>query len=117
METIKDLSLLSGVSGDEGRVREYIQKRLAGHCQMRVDALGNLICEKQGAKRAPHRLMVEAHMDEVGFLVTGITETGMLRFDEVGGIDPRVLVSKRVGAVSSAWAYSAPRGQALPAVA
>ena len=96
METIKDLSLLSGVSGDEGRVREYIQKRLAGHCQMRVDALGNLICEKQGAKRAPHRLMVEAHMDEVGFLVTGITETGMLRFDEVGGIDPRVVIGKPV---------------------
>ena len=96
METIKDLSLLSGVSGDEGRVREYLQKRLAGHCQMRVDALGNLICEKQGAKRAPHRLMVEAHMDEVGFLVTGITETGMLRFDEVGGIDPRVVIGKPV---------------------
>lgn len=96
LKLIADLSQISGISGDECAVRGYIQKQVAGHCETRVDALGNLICEKKGAKAPAHRLMVEAHMDEVGFLVTSITESGMLRFDTVGGIDARVIIGKPV---------------------
>ncbi|MBC8570298.1 M42 family metallopeptidase [Zongyangia hominis] len=96
MRLIKDLSQIGGVSGDEGAVRAYIRGQLEGHCDMRTDALGNLICKKKGAKAPAHRLMVEAHMDEVGFIVTGITESGMLRFDTVGGIDARVIIGKPV---------------------
>lgn len=83
-----------GISGDEGRVRARIQKELEGYCEMHTDPLGNLIAVKAG--RAPkQKIALFAHMDEVGLLVTHITEQGLLRFEAIG-IDPRVLHGRRV---------------------
>ena len=63
---------------------------------VRVDAMGNLIVFKRGAKSAGNKLMLCAHMDEVGLIVKSVTDEGYLKFGCVGGIDRRVLLGKRV---------------------
>ena len=96
-QLLQELCSLSGISGQEGAVRALLQERLAPYAsQMHTDALGNLIVEKQGRERAKVKLMLSAHMDEVGLVVTHITEDGLLKFACVGGIDPRVLCGKQV---------------------
>lgn len=96
-ETLKTLCSLRGPSSGEEEVRDYLKHRLEGYVDsMRVDALGNLICFKKGKKTAPNKLMVCAHMDEVGLMVKNITDEGYLKFDTVGGIDRRVLIGKPV---------------------
>jgi putative aminopeptidase FrvX len=96
-ETVKALCALSGVSSCEDQVRAYLEERLGPHVdEIRTDVLGNLIVVKRGKKPAPHQLMLCAHMDEVGLMVTRITTEGYLKFDTVGGIDRRVLLGKRV---------------------
>lgn len=93
---LKELTHARGVSGNEKEIREKL-KALAEErgATCRVDRLGNLIAEKPGDAALP-RLLLAAHMDEVGMLVTGARDDGLLRYDTVGGIDPRVAVSKRV---------------------
>lgn len=93
---LEELCMLSGPSGDEGPVRERILQLLEGYADCTVDALGNILARKRGAQRAACQLMVDAHMDEVGMIVTGVTAQGYLRFDTLGGIDPRVLLGRRV---------------------
>lgn len=95
-ESMKTLCGLPGVSGWEHRVRDEILARLAGKCDVQVDPLGNVLAFKKG-KRAPQkRVLLSAHMDEVGFIVTMIEESGLLRFAAVGGIDSRVVIGKAV---------------------
>lgn len=93
---LKQLCLLSGISGDEDRVRDFIISRIDGCCDYHVDALGNIIASKKGKKRPTKRLMLSAHMDEVGMIVTSIKEDGTLLFSEVGGIDARVILGRSV---------------------
>ncbi|MBC7256142.1 MAG: M42 family metallopeptidase [Chloroflexi bacterium] len=97
---LKELSEARGVSGHEKAVREVIQNAVKEYCdETRVDALGNLICLRRARRTAPHaprRVMIAAHMDEIGLIVTGINSDGTLRFAKVGGIDDRILLSKRV---------------------
>lgn len=95
-ELLKKLCQTPGVSGDEGRVREIILNEINGHAEITVDRLGNILAFKKGAKRPAVRLMLSAHMDEVGLIVTMVNDTGLLKFDTVGGIDPRVLLGRRV---------------------
>ena len=78
-------------------MRDYIKKRVAPYAdQVRVDAMGNLIVFKKGAKSAGNKLMLCAHMDEVGLIVRAVTDEGYLKFSCVGGIDRRVLLGKQV---------------------
>ncbi len=94
---LKALTDLPGVSGDETKVREFIFESIKDHCdEIVTDSIGNLICHKQGKHPFAKKVMVCAHMDEVGLIVSRITEDGFLKFKCVGGIDPRVLVSKKV---------------------
>ncbi|MBN1400730.1 MAG: M42 family metallopeptidase [Anaerolineae bacterium] len=97
---LKELSEARGVSGNEGAVRKLIQAELDGQVdEQRVDALGNLICVKRGTGDGstwPHKVMVAAHMDEVGFIINGFNGDGTLRFAQVGGLDDRILLSKAV---------------------
>jgi len=86
---------LPGVSGDESAVRDYIINHIMPH-DYTVDALGNVIVRVKGAKDIGKTVMLSAHMDEVGFIVTNITDEGYLRFTKVGEIDRRVIVGKRV---------------------
>ena len=97
VNTLKTLCLLSGVSSFEDEVRSYIRARVAPHADsIRVDAMGNLIVFKKGTKSTGNKLMLCAHMDEVGLMIRAITEDGYLKFSCVGGIDRRVLLGKRV---------------------
>lgn len=97
LDTMETLCCLDGVSGREDEVREYILERVMPFAdEIRTDAMGNLMVFKKGAARAKQCVMLAAHMDEVGLIITDITEDGYLRFDAVGGIDRRVLIGKRV---------------------
>ena len=99
MQTLRELCALDGPSGREEAVRAYILKRLADSkvpMQVRVDAMGNVLIEVTGRRRATRRVLFAAHMDEVALMVTGITEDGYLRFTTVGGIAPDVLFGQRV---------------------
>lgn len=96
-KTIEILTNLPGISGDEFRIREKILEMIEGHYETAfIDPLGSLIVTKKGKKTPRHKLMAEAHMDEVGFIITAYTETGMLHFAPVGGVDPRVALGRRV---------------------
>lgn len=92
---IKELTELNGVSGDEGEVREFLKNRIKPYAdEITVDSMGNLIALKRG--NPEKRVMISAHMDEVGFIISGITDKGFLEFKTVGGIDTRVIISKKV---------------------
>ncbi len=93
---LKRLTESRGVSGDEGEVRALIREEVVSLAdQVYVDRIGNLIAVKKGRK-LDKKVMLSAHMDEVGLIITGIGENGMLRFHTIGGMDERILVSKRV---------------------
>ena len=93
---LKALCALNGTSGREDAVREYLIGRIKDHCDYHVDALGNLICRVPGERRAKNKVLLSAHMDEVGFIITDVTAEGYLRFDAVGGIDKKVVCGKAV---------------------
>lgn len=97
IETLKTLCCLSGVSSWEDEVRDYIRQRVEPRVNsVRTDALGNLIVFKRGAKPTGNKLLLCAHMDEVGLIIKSVTEEGFLKFGCVGGIDQRILPGKEV---------------------
>ena len=97
LNTLKDLCRLNGVSGNEDEVRRYITVKAVNHAShLHADSIGNLIVFKKGAKSNGNRLMLCAHMDEVGVIVTRITDEGFLKFDFVGGVDRKVAIGKPV---------------------
>lgn len=95
-ELLKELCLINGTSGSENKVREFIISKIKDLCEYRTDALGNLICFKKGRKAPKKKLMICAHMDEVGFIVTSVRSDGTLAFDTVGGIDTSVIIGRQV---------------------
>lgn len=94
-EELKEICMLDGTSGDEGAVRDYILSHITAD-KVEVDNLGNIIVFKKGRSVPKNKVMLAAHMDEVGFMITDITEDGFLRFDAVGGVDPRVVLGRAV---------------------
>lgn len=93
---LEQLSNLPGVSGDEGKVRSFIKEKLKGsNMCVTTDTMGNLLVRKKGEQKGP-RVMISAHMDEVGLMLVDFEKSGHLRFKTVGSIDTRVLVAKRV---------------------
>ncbi len=97
LEMIKTLCAISGVSGDEGIVCDYIKSQISPYAtDIRKDVMGNLIVFKKGNKTPSKTLMLCAHMDEVGIIITGLSDDGYLKFDCVGGIDRRVIIGKTV---------------------
>lgn len=97
LDLLNKLCSMPGVSSDEGAVREYIIRRVerAG-ASAEIDSLGNVLAFKKGNKKADKKIMLCAHMDEVGLMITYIHDNGYLSFGAVGGIDPRVIIGKRV---------------------
>jgi len=94
---LKELTEIAGPSGNEEQVCNFIFDKVKVFCDEIVkDSIGNLICLKRGSGKNNKKVMVCAHMDEVGFIISRITSDGFLKFKSVGGIDPRVLVSKKV---------------------
>ncbi len=96
MKYLKELCLLNGISGDESDIRNYIISKISDKCTYSIDALGNIIALRKGKRTPEKKLMICAHMDEVGFIVTAINSDGTLLFDTVGGIDTSVISGKRV---------------------
>ncbi len=93
---IGKLSRLCGTSGDEQDIRKFIMSRLPSDSEVRTDNIGNLIVFRKGAKTPKNKVMICAHMDEVGFIITHITDDGRLKFAPVGGISPAVVFGRRV---------------------
>jgi len=95
---IKELSQIPGVSGNEHKVRDFIKEKLSlWGIKYYTDSLGNLYAFKEGEKNKEEKgLMLSAHMDEVGLMVSSIEKSGHLRFYKVGGINEKALVSKPV---------------------
>lgn len=92
---LKELTELSGVSGYEEKVREFIKEKIKDKVsQIEEDTIGNLIAKKDG--NTGKRLMLCAHMDEVGFIVSNIEDDGKLCIIPMGGIDPRTVIGKKV---------------------
>ncbi|MDR3288605.1 MAG: M42 family metallopeptidase [Peptococcaceae bacterium] len=93
---LKELTELNGVAGMEKPIREaLIQALEPSGCAWRIDKIGNLITSRNTLSTAP-RVMLSAHMDEVGLMITEIDADGTLKFRTVGVINPRLLVSKAV---------------------
>ncbi|MFX0065003.1 MAG: M42 family metallopeptidase [Candidatus Hermodarchaeota archaeon] len=94
-KTIKILQTLTeafGPAGFEDEVRESIKTQIRGYVdKMEVDGLGNLIAFRQGTDPEGPVLMLDAHMDEIGLMVTTVDPQGFLRFVPIGGWDPRIL--------------------------
>ena len=97
LEHLKALCQLNGISGREDAVQQYIIKQLeTWKLSYQVDPLGNILVEKDGQKPAKTKLMISAHMDEVGGIVTYVHEDGTLQFEPVGGIQPSVVIGRQV---------------------
>ncbi|SET36081.1 endoglucanase [Oceanobacillus limi] len=93
---LKELSAIHGPCGFEEDVAIYIAKQLRDKVDsLEIDGVGNLIATKKGSQEGP-KIVVAAHMDEVGFIVKKIEENGLLRFEKLGGHDDRILLSQRV---------------------
>ncbi|WP_161881061.1 M42 family metallopeptidase [Deinococcus alpinitundrae] len=101
LDRLLELSNLNGVPGREDAVREYVKRELSGLAdEVRTDAMGNLIAFRAGREpqegEVRERVMLSAHMDEIGFLVRHIDERGFLRVQALGGFDPRNLFARNV---------------------
>ncbi len=96
-ELLKLLTEVSGVSGDEKEVRLLIRDLIQDHVdEWHVDAMGNLLALKKGTGVFDLKVLLDAHMDEVGLIISGIDTNGGLRFEAVGGFDDRTLLGKVV---------------------
>ncbi len=96
LDLLERLCLADGISGREDKVRELIISEINGKCEYEIDPMGNILAFKKGKKRAEKKVMLSAHMDEVGFIVTYICENGFLKFTNVGGVDSKVTLGKTV---------------------
>lgn len=95
-ELLKMLSETNGVSGNENAVRDIIIEKIKDHAdEIHVDSMGNVIALKRGADESK-TFAVTANIDEPGFILSGITDKGYLKFKAVGTVDARKLVSKKV---------------------
>ena len=96
-ELIKELSDLRAISGYEYRVNKKIAEKFMPYAdEVRIDALGSVIAVKECGKPNAPKIMIEAHCDEIGMMVTSIDEQGYIAFAPIGGIDPKILPSMEV---------------------
>lgn len=92
---LKEICETPGVPGHEFHIRKYILQAIKPFVdKIEIDALGNVIALKKGKTRK--KLMISAHMDEIGFIVHHIDKEGFIRFRPLGGFDPKTLCSQRV---------------------
>lgn len=97
VETLAKFSQLDGPSGYEDPVRNAIIDEARKHTdEIEIDAIGNVYATIRGIGSDSPKLIVDAHMDEVGFIIKYIEDRGFLRFEPLGGIEPKILPSKRL---------------------
>ncbi len=94
MELLKKLTQTDGVSGTENEISNLIYQNAKEYCdEVKTDAMGNLIAHKKGSGK---RIMISAHMDEIGIIVSFIQKEGFIRFSNIGGLCTKQLVGRRV---------------------
>lgn len=102
---LQRLSLAHGISGHEGAVADVVREAVAPFCdEVRTDPLGNVLAFKKGEQPGTTdrvRLLIAAHMDEIGFVVSGLHKDGFLHVTRVGGVDRAMLLAKEV------WVHTA----------
>ena len=95
MGILKEMSMLNGIPGNEKQVREYMNNKMKDISEVSFDNLGSIIAKKVGNPDGP-RIMVAGHMDEVGFMVTTITEEGYVKFTPAGGWWSQVMLAQQM---------------------
>lgn len=94
---LEELSNAIGISGEEDEVRSIIIPAVTDHVQdLEVDSIGNITALQMGTQFPDYSVMIAAHMDEIGLMVTAVDSSGLIQFTNVGGIDPRILPGLRV---------------------
>lgn len=101
IDLLRRLCETPGVPGHEHRVRDLIQAEIKGlFDEVTVDPMGSLLCRRDSRKASkkgtPKKVMLLCHMDEIGFLVSHVTDKGFVHVQPVGGFDARNLFSRRV---------------------
>ncbi len=97
MEFLKQLSEEFGTAGDETLISDMIADIAKEYCsKIFKDNMGNLYCFKEGVGENKKTVMLSSHTDEVGFIISSVTDDGFLKFRTVGGIDENVMLAKRV---------------------
>ncbi len=102
VKLLEKLCCVSGAPGREDEVRALILREIEGLAdEIKIDPLGSILAFKKGKKRPAKKVLLDAHMDEVAFMITGVTEEGLLRYTCLGGMDGRVQcgIQVRVGDV------------------
>lgn len=103
---IKTLTEIQSCTGNEGEVRRFISELVEPYCdKMETDYLGNLFCYINGEKEPQDgepklKVMLDAHMDEIGMIVRYIDKNGFIRFSQVGGQNPRILPGQSISILS-----------------
>ena len=94
---LEKLSNAIGVSGEEDDVRQIVIQAIKDHVtHLEVDSMGNVTALQTGARHPEYKVMIAAHMDEIGMMVTDVDSGGLIQFAAVGGIDARILPGLRV---------------------
>lgn len=94
---LKELSNAIGISGEEDEVRKIVIDAIQDHVtDLTVDSIGNVTAIQKGTDHPDYIVMIAAHMDEIGMMVTGVDGNGLIQFTNVGGIDARILPGLRV---------------------
>jgi endoglucanase len=94
-DLLKELSEAAGPPGSEGQVRGIVRRELEGTGRLSYDRLGSVLCEKQGSGEQP-RVVLDSHLDEVGFMVQSVSREGKLAMVPLGGWWGHVLLGQRV---------------------
>ena len=98
-DLLRRLTLAAGAPGAEDEVRAIVRQEVESVGEISYDRLGSILCEKRGDQPSP-RVVLDAHMDEVAFMVQSITREGMLKFVPLGGWWPHVVLGQRVDVVT-----------------
>ncbi len=95
IDLLREITEVAGAPGHEQRIREVVLREVTPLVdEVKVDNMGNVYAIKKGAEQK--RVMVGAHMDEIGFIVTHIDDNGFVRFHTLGGFDPKTLTAQRI---------------------
>jgi hypothetical protein len=95
IELLERLTQADAVPGHETEVREIFRSRLSDVGELATDRLGSIYCTKRGTSGAP-RVLIDSHLDEVGFIVQSVTPGGMVKFLPLGNWWPHALLAQRV---------------------
>ena len=99
-QNLEKLSNACGVVGRENQVRTLLAEMLKPYAdEIQIDRMENVIAIRKGKPKAP-KIMLAAHMDEVGLMVKTITKDGFLQFTKMGGIDDRILLAQKVNVLT-----------------